>query len=686
MNYSKYRFNLDMQSYISQISLPVRQHDTGIVLRINLTDGGVPYVIRDGCRAVFYARKSDGNPLMNDCIIEKNTTICYELTQQTTSCSGVVDCEVRLYGSDGNLITTPRFILVIDSRVVHDEDFPLSEAEQTVLDNIILSEQKRQKNELEREKTYNEMLETTEEASSLAATLRQKLDTGDYDGITPHIGANGNWWFDDEDTGILASGYTIPLRVGEGSHSLEQQDEAKSNKAATENSIALGEGSIAGAKGYYFTEIFYGKASINPQIKVSAVQPVESGLYISPEALSSNPTFEAPNYAVGDVFSLICNDHFILFGTITDISHDIISFKGDLEVFKSRLESMVSQGSGKMAGDYYINLVPQYDDYTLCVPNKPLNGIVEVCKNAFASGYGNISAGEEGTAHGASTKVVGAYGHTSGIGTLAGYASSAEGSGSQALAKYSHAQNMNTKATGLASHAEGLGTTSSGQFSHSEGTSTTAKGDASHAEGRSTQSLGNGTHSEGGYTTAQGAFSHAEGASTLAKGTASHAGGYHTIASADYQTAIGMYNKQNPNALFVVGNGTSDTERSNALEVLKDGSCNIPGIAKLSTGTATEVNVGSASSVGGYIYELEINFGFVPKLVLISDSSNSLNTIILNVSGNKCFIVNSIGQSTSTAFDGFVTTDNDNSVAIYRRTNSYDTSGAVKTYSYVAIG
>lgn len=372
--------------------------------------------------------------------------------------------------------------------------------------------------------------------------------------------------------GAFEAALDFPIVGGTSKNSIVQQiDGDVENKAIAENSVAFGEGNIAGAKGYYFTEIFYGKASINPQIKVSAVQPKDMGLYISPEPLSSNPIFEAPTYAVGDVFSLICNDHFILFGTITDISHDIISFKGDLEVFKSGLESMVAQGSGKMAGDYYINLVPHYDDYTLCVPNKPLNGIVEVCKNAFASGYGNISAGEEGTAHGDSTKVVGAYGHTSGLGTLAGYAASAEGSGSQAPAKYSHAQNMNTKATGLASHAEGLGTTSSGQFSHSEGTSTTAKGDASHSEGRSTQSLGNGTHSEGGYTTAQGAFSHAEGASTLAKGTASHAGGYHTIASADYQTSIGMYNKQNPNALFVVGNGTSDTEPSNAFEVLKDG-------------------------------------------------------------------------------------------------------------------
>lgn len=217
MNYSKYRFNLDMQSYISQIALPVRQHDTGIVLRINLTDGGVPYVIEDGCRAVFCARKADGNPLMSDCVIEKNTTICYELTQQTTACSGVVDCEIRLYGTDGNLITTPRFILVVDSRVVHDDDFPVSDSEQTILDNIILSETARQANEVareeaeaeresaeakrakvfneaeaEREEAFDEALETAERAQDIADTLTKKLEAGEFLGKSVFIRYSDN--------------------------------------------------------------------------------------------------------------------------------------------------------------------------------------------------------------------------------------------------------------------------------------------------------------------------------------------------------------------------------------------------------------------------------------------------------------------------------------------------------------
>ena len=160
MNYSKYRFNLDMQSYISQVSLPVRQNDTGIVLRINLTDGGVPYTIKDGCMAVFFAKKSDGSTVINYCCVEKNTTICYELTQVTTCYPGIVDCEIRLYGTDGNIITTPRFILAVDSRVLKDDDIDLPVSEMTVLDNIIISETVRQDNEVDREENEAKREET----------------------------------------------------------------------------------------------------------------------------------------------------------------------------------------------------------------------------------------------------------------------------------------------------------------------------------------------------------------------------------------------------------------------------------------------------------------------------------------------------------------------------------------------
>lgn len=156
MNYSNYRFNLDVQSAVSQVSLPVRLLDTARRLYIGLTDGGTPYIIEDGCRAVFCARKADGNPIMNDCIIENRTIIRYDLTEQTTSCAGIVDCEIRLYGKEDNLITAPRFIMVVSDRVVHDDDFPISESEQSALDNIMLSETSRVNAEMAREAAEKE--------------------------------------------------------------------------------------------------------------------------------------------------------------------------------------------------------------------------------------------------------------------------------------------------------------------------------------------------------------------------------------------------------------------------------------------------------------------------------------------------------------------------------------------------
>ena len=68
-----------------------------------------------------------------------------------------------------------------------------------------------------------------------------------------------------------------------------------------------------------------------------------------------------------------------------------------------------------------------------------------------------------------------------------------------------------------------------------------------------------------GTTPGEGATS--DGFETQALGAYSHAGGAGTIASGDYQTAIGRYNIADANAIFVVGNGTNDTTRSNALKI-----------------------------------------------------------------------------------------------------------------------
>ena len=91
--------------------------------------------------------------------------------------------------------------------------------------------------------------------------------------------------------------------------------------------------------------------------------------------------------------------------------------------------------------------------------------------------------------------------------------------------------------------------------------------DILHAEGGSIAS-GDYSSCEGG-STASGECSHAEGDRTQAIGDSSHSGGYYTIAKAMYQTAIGKYNKESTAETdkFIIGNGTSNTARSNCLRV-----------------------------------------------------------------------------------------------------------------------
>jgi autotransporter adhesin len=157
-------------------------------------------------------------------------------------------------------------------------------------------------------------------------------------------------------------------------------------------------------------------------------------------------------------------------------------------------------------------------------------------------------------------------------GVATGQASHIEGCNTTASGSYSHSEGWLTESFGKASHAEGKGTYAYGENSHAEGESTIADGNASHAEGTNTKASQNQAHAEGWNTEASGYHSHSEGSETLASGNFSHAGGKGTIAAGEAQTAIGRYNEENSDALFVVGNGEDNENRRSAFVVNKDGS------------------------------------------------------------------------------------------------------------------
>ncbi len=152
------------------------------------------------------------------------------------------------------------------------------------------------------------------------------------------------------------------------------------------------------------------------------------------------------------------------------------------------------------------------------------------------------------------------------------YISYAEGEMAESTGKCSHAEGSHTKAVKDYSHAEGDRTIARGEASHAEGSQTEASGGWAHAEGSGTIASGYNSHAECFHTESSGYASHAEGSYTVASGTASHAQNWYTIASGQAQTAIGTFNVEdtasgNGTYALIIGNGESESTRSNALAV-----------------------------------------------------------------------------------------------------------------------
>ena len=81
-----------------------------------------------------------------------------------------------------------------------------------------------------------------------------------------------------------------------------------------------------------------------------------------------------------------------------------------------------------------------------------------------------------------------------------------------------------------------------------------------------------------------------------------------TIASARGQFVAGRYNKENPNALLIVGNGTSEDNPSNAFEVLMDGTLLGDKVVKIATGTFEPFNFARATGEQmEYYYQTQWN-------------------------------------------------------------------------------
>lgn len=244
-------------------------------------------------------------------------------------------------------------------------------------------------------------------------------------------------------------------------------------------------------------------------------------------------------------------------------------------------------------------------------------------------------------------RVYGSYSHAEGYGSYVyGSYSHAEGYGSVASANGSHAEGMNSYAYGTASHAEGSQSYANADYSHAEGLECEASGHSSHAEGYYTRATGVQCHAEGagsaglpniasGYAShvegresqATGYAAHAEGFRTEARGDtawgkgATHAEGCYTKATQNYQHVQGKYNKNyatdgtfdSGNFAHIVGNGSSDTVRSNAHTLDWSGNAWFAGDVYIGSKFGTNQDAGSKKlATEEYVDKTFENIGTLP--------------------------------------------------------------------------
>ncbi len=173
---------------------------------------------------------------------------------------------------------------------------------------------------------------------------------------------------------------------------------------------------------------------------------------------------------------------------------------------------------------------------------------------------------------------------------------------------YSMALGFNTMAKGAASTAMGSQTGAYGNYSTAMGSETKAIGVYSTAMGANTTASEIYSTALGYYTNASGTNSTALGNYTIASGHASTAMGYRSTAPSGFEIAIGVYNSDyiplatslwnSADRLFVIGNGTGPTAKSDAMVILKNGNTGIG----TSTPTALLHTYGTGTGAGNVLF------------------------------------------------------------------------------------
>jgi hypothetical protein len=239
--------------------------------------------------------------------------------------------------------------------------------------------------------------------------------------------------------------------------------------------------------------------------------------------------------------------------------------------------------------------------------------------HSISGGYASVASGDTSVALGNGAKASGTFSYS------IGQSSDANGDNSVALGffnesdgQYATSMGKSTKASGISSTSIGDSTTASGQTATAMGENTTASGYVSLALGKNTTSSAEQSIAAGYGSIAEGNRSTALGLYSKASGTSSTALGLHTVSESPSSLVIGTWNELNEGdewPLFVIGNGGWDASatnylggeenRSNAFEVLFDGTTTIAGDLSINSDARLKANIVSLGATLSKLLQID---------------------------------------------------------------------------------
>lgn len=394
------------------------------------------------------------------------------------------------------------------------------------------------------------------------------------------------------------AGIVDSVAKGATDYSLQQN----SCQVISRNSIATGNGTIAGTKGIRWTAIDFTTKTITLEKALTA------------------------SIGAGALLSIINDKHYDKCSEVAETA--------TIGATTIKVKSLPFTSIAEDTGD---------DAKTIMVYSNPAVGDMDLGDGAHSEGV-NTKATQRGShAEGRDTYAAGQYSHAEGRETEAFYASHAEGRGSKATGDVSHAEGLGTYAIGDHTHAEGQNTHAVGLNAHAEGLRGWANGQHSHAEGVDTVTGNTAEHAEGKFNKsnkADGSFGSA--------GNTLHSIGIGTSAS-DRKNAVEVM--QNGDA-YLLGVGGYDGKNPAASKAVQQ----VIG-ALLDTFKPVQVNDNKSGATDAtQLAELK---AYAAKLAAYGvDTTNGYEIPILYNSGSKGFI--GYNPNAASSFNGYAVTPEGN--------------------------